>query len=246
MAEISSSTAGSISLSEFMRGRGRSSSVRPFGKLPKRRYYLIVCEGEKTEPNYFEAIAALLPRGMVNHVVVKGTGKNTLSLIGTAQEEIARRKAMHLPPYYYVWLVFDKDSFPANRFNTTINTVADIDKKNAKEKRSEHWHSAWSNEAFELWYILHFRDQLGGAVSRTEFQQMIETEVRKQTGEKDFRYVKNDPAMFNRLRAFTTEAIHRAERALSVQMNAKGRNWSAMNPATRVHELVKSLLAYLR
>jgi len=35
---------------------------RLFGNRPRRRYYLIVCEGEKTEPNYFEAIRKILLR----------------------------------------------------------------------------------------------------------------------------------------------------------------------------------------
>lgn len=242
--------AGKISRREFMRGLslGRSSA-RPYGNRPHRRYFLIVCEGEETEPNYFNSIAAQLPKDMVNRITVKGVGKNTLHLIEDAKAEIAKRRAAGLPDYYYVWLVFDRDEFPADHFNRTIEEAAAIDEWNAKlplkSRRSEHWRCAWSNEAFELWYVLHFREQLGGAVSRAQYQKMLEEDIRAHTDEKGFIYKKNDPQMFARLKSYTAEAVRRAERALARQLESKGKAYADMNPATRVHELVNLLMAYM-
>ncbi len=232
----SQATAGKISRRDFMRDMptfGRSAA-RPYGNRPRRRYFLIVCEGEETEPKYFEAIARQLPKDMVSRVTVMGTGGNTLQLIDAAKKEIEKRRASRLPDYYYVWLVFDRDEFPADRFNSTIELA-----------ESKQWRCAWSNEAFELWYVLHFREQLGGAVSRTQYQQMFEEDVRANTNEKDFSYKKNDPQIFARLKHLTPVAIKRAERALARQIQAKGAAWSDMNPATRVHELVGLLMAYM-
>ena len=242
--------AGKIPRKEFMRGLLlERRTARPYGNRPPRRYYLIVCEGEETEPNYFNSIAAQLPKEMVNRITVKGVGKNTLHLIEDAKAEIAKRRAAGLPDYYYVWLVFDRDEFPSDHFNRTIEEAAAIDERNAKlppkSRRSEHWRCAWSNEAFELWYVLHFREQLGGPVSRTQYQKMLEEAVRTCTSEKDFSYKKNDPQMFARLKGRTPDAISRAERTLERQLNAKGTAYADMNPATRVHELVKSLMAYM-
>jgi hypothetical protein len=47
-----------------------------------RKFYLIVCEGKKTEPHYFESLKKDLPRGVLTtlHMEIKGTGMNTLSL----------------------------------------------------------------------------------------------------------------------------------------------------------------------
>ncbi len=242
--------AGKIPRREFMRGLplGRSSA-RPYGNRPPRRYFLIVCEGEETEPNYFNSIATQLPKDMVSRITVKGVGKNTLHLIEDAKAEIAKRHAAGLPDYYYVWLVFDRDEFPADHFNRTIEEVDAINERNAalplKARRCEHWKCAWSNEAFELWYVLHFREQLGGAVSRTQYQKLLEDDIRLYTSEKAFAYKKNDPQMFARLKARTPDAIFRAERALDCQLKAKGTAYADMNPATRVHELVRSLMAYM-
>ena len=242
--------AGKISRWEFMRdiALGRSLA-RPYGNRPPRRYFLIVCEGEETEPNYFNAIAAQLPKDMVNRITVKGVGKNTLHLIDAAKEEIAKRRASGQPDYYYVWLVFDRDEFPADHFNRTIDSAESINKQNAelppRSRRCEHWRCAWSNEAFELWYVLHFREQLGGSVSRTQYQKMLEEDIRANTAEKRYSYKKNDMQMFSRLKSFTPIAINRAERALASQLRTKVATWADMNPATRVHELVRLLMAYL-
>ncbi|MBQ3344979.1 MAG: RloB domain-containing protein [Kiritimatiellae bacterium] len=247
---VNQAKAGKISRREFMRGMSLGRSLaRPYGNRPPRRYFLIVCEGEETEPNYFNSIAAQLPKDMVNRITVKGVGRNTLHLIDAAKEEIAKRRAARLPDYYYVWLVFDRDEFPADHFNRTIDSVESINKQNMslppKARRCEHWKCAWSNEAFELWYVLHFREQLGGAVSRTQYQKMLEEDIRACTAEKSFAYKKNDPQMFARLKKYMPEAIRRAKRALEGQLQSKGASWADMNPATRVHELVGLLMAYV-
>ena len=93
--------------------------------------------------------------------------------------------------------------------------------------------------------MLHFREQLGGAVVRAQYQKMLEEDIRTNTDEKGFTYRKNDPQMFARLKPHTPSAIRRAERALDVQLKTKGKVWADMNPATRVHELVRLLMAYM-
>jgi len=79
------SKAGKIPASQFAASPAKSFR-RVVGQRPKRRFFLIVCEGEKTEPNYFEAIRLKLPKDMIPKVFVRGTGKNTLSLIEEVEE----------------------------------------------------------------------------------------------------------------------------------------------------------------
>ena len=71
---------------------------------------LIVCEGEKTEPNYFKKFETF---GL--DVKVLGTGKNTESLVNLASEFIDE--------YDAVWCVFDKDSFKSVQFNNACSTA---------------------------------------------------------------------------------------------------------------------------
>jgi len=202
---------------------------RPFGNLPSRRYYLIVCEGKKTEPNYFEAIKRALPPEMVKRITISGTGNNTLSLVEYAQREVLARQRSGCPPYYKIWVVFDHDSFNDDDFDNAISMISQ------KSTKTEHWQSAWSNEAFELWYILHFRNQAGGALSRHEYECILEDEMKRP-------YKKNAEDMFELLKPHVVDAIKRANVALKLQ---NGKPYHAQNPATTVHLLVKELLSYI-
>jgi len=205
------------------------SSSRPYGNRPPRRYYLIVCEGEKTEPNYFESIRKILPKEMVTRVTIEGTGRNTLSLIDYAKQEIEKRKQAGGPPYYHIWLVFDRDSFDADDFDNAIRCIEQ------KSSASETWNAAWSNEAFELWYILHYRTQTGGALSRKAYQDILESDMGRP-------YKKNALDMFDLIRDRTQQAIRRAETARKLLADQPFHN---QNPATTVHRLVNQLLRYL-
>ena len=79
-------------------------------KIP---YHLVVTEGTKTEPNYFLGL-----KNAVNgkdglekvHLEISGEGKNTVSLMERAKQ-LARSAGN---PYQHIWIVYDKDDFPAD------------------------------------------------------------------------------------------------------------------------------------
>jgi hypothetical protein len=82
---------------------------------------LIVCEGEKTEPNYFRALIAYhrlntvfvdTDEGRQLEVTVNGTGFNTLSLVNYAEQKQRR----DVDGYHEIWCVFDKGQFSRRRF----------------------------------------------------------------------------------------------------------------------------------
>lgn len=58
------------------RERNNFASGRKIDNRVKRRYYLIICEGEKTEPNYFKSLKAALPKGVLDvcEFNIDGTG----------------------------------------------------------------------------------------------------------------------------------------------------------------------------
>lgn len=212
------------------------------GKRPRRRYFLIVCEGERTEPNYFDSIRRMLPREMADRITVKGQGYSTLRLVDAACNKNKERLSSDNPPYYHIWIVFDKDSFQDDDFDNAINRISALDSA-PKSRHSHHqrWHAAWSNEAFELWYILHFQETTGGALSRNVYQQMLEKHIKDQCGV-DRPYRKNADDMFPLLMRYTPQAIERAKNALRRQARKPPH---AQNPATMVHLLVEELLRYL-
>jgi len=114
--------------------RKRNYMDRIIDATDTRQRFLIVCEGAKTEPQYFERFRV---PGLV--VKVEGVGMNTLSLV---EEAVKLREE---DDYDQVWCVFDKDDFSIDQFENAIHC--------AKENGM---YVAYSNQAFELWYVLHF------------------------------------------------------------------------------------------
>lgn len=70
---------------------------------------LVVCEGSKTEPNYFNSFSMMKnSSSFVFEVFPEGGGISTLAVVDKAIE--LRDKAVkHGHPYDSVWAVFDKD-----------------------------------------------------------------------------------------------------------------------------------------
>jgi hypothetical protein len=118
---------------EFRLGRNTGLKGEP------KQSILIVCEEEKTEPNYFKAFKVTSA-----NVVVIGLGTNTVKLVSStiALKELALKKEI---TYDQVWCVFDRDSFSKTDFNNALLLAL----QNGIEV-------AYSNEAFEVWYLLHF------------------------------------------------------------------------------------------
>ena len=176
-------------------------------KSPVRKV-LIVCEGAQTEPNYFRAF-----RVASRVCDVRGTGYNTVSLVREA------KRLSKLDLYREVWCVFDNDSF----------TEASV--KSAHQLASrEGFKVAFSNECFELWYLLHYKF-LDTGVNRSEYSKQLN----KLLGS----YQKNATDMYERLRDRQSDAIKHAKKLSAGYGHAP--NVCQCKPYTTVHELVERL-----
>ena len=194
----------------------RNSHDRKLAKRQEIPRILIVCEGTSTEPSYFRAFR-------VTSVVldIEGIGMNTLSLV---KETIELRKTEGT--FDQVWCVFDLDNFPKQNFDMAIQLA-----------QKEQIRVAYSNESFELWYILHF-DYLIAAISRQQY-------IEKLNGHLGKSYQKNDPEIYEKLLTKQKPAIQNAKRLLD-EHHPKHLNPSAKGPCTTVYELVEELNKYVR
>lgn len=201
------------------------SSGRRQGTRAQKVSFLIVCEGEKTEPNYFRAF--IERRSEVKEVNVKGCGCSTCQLIIEAKKIREKLERERMVAFDRVWLVFDKDDF--KDFNKAI--------ANAEK---EGMNCAWSNQAFELWYVLHFQ-YLDTGVDRKQYIEMIEDKVRKASKSKTFKYKKNDEGFYQILQKHGDEdfAFNNAEKLRNRHKGKK--NYAAHNPRTEVDLLVDEL-----
>ena len=122
----------------------RAGQLRVRNDIPR---ILIVCEGSKTEPNYFRSFR------VTNDIY--GEGLETMRVV----EEAIRLNDSE-GPFAQIWCVFDRDDFPAENFDNAVHRV--------QSRAVEGFRVAYSNESFELWYLLHF-EYLDAAVSRAQY-----------------------------------------------------------------------------
>jgi len=111
----------------------RKEAKRQKETKQKRKKYLIVCEGEKTEPNYFDSLKKSLPRGVLNVVDFKiiGEGFNTESLVKRAIQLRNDWEKESNNEIDKLWVVFDKDSFSPLIFNNAIQLCRNTDRTEA-------------------------------------------------------------------------------------------------------------------
>ncbi|MBI9077863.1 MAG: RloB domain-containing protein [Desulfatibacillum sp.] len=106
---------------------------------------LIVCEGEKTEPNYLKGLVNNFKLSTANVVVLDNQ-------YGSSPDMVVRCALGHLkadPNFNKVYCVFDKD-----RHDTYQAACTRI--KDTKLTRNRTIHAITSVPCFELWLLLHF------------------------------------------------------------------------------------------
>lgn len=188
-------------------------------------YFLIVCEGEKTEPNYFKSFPKKVGK-FIYDVSFEGGGISTLKVVEKAIELREQSKQK----YDRVWAVFDRDSFKSNSFNSAI-----------LKAKANNIKCAWSNEAFELWYLLHFHNRIT-AMKREEYKKAIEDAVNGSVKgkKKKFKYQKNDLEMYSLLDRIGNQASA-IKWAKELADRNTGEQFANYNPQTMVFKLVEEL-----
>lgn len=83
-------------------------------------YTFIVSEGIKTEVAYITGFASAINKKYANFttgemVKIKGTGRNCQSLLEYARKVVD----IEMPQASIVWLMYDKDDFPLDKFDNT-------------------------------------------------------------------------------------------------------------------------------
>lgn len=188
-------------------------------------YILIVCEGKKTEPNYFKWYRDNCKQFI--NIEIFGEGKNTTSLVKeTIHIRRQIQKDMNIK-FDQVWCVFDKDSFTNDIYNGAFELCKNSDIR-----------PAYSNECFEIWYLLHFNYYNTG-MSRTEAFSKLDQILQERY---KIRYEKNLDRMYTLLESLQVDAI---KRAYQLEKCCENKHiLHHQNPSTTVHKLVEELNKY--
>ena len=189
---------------------------------PKREQYdrvLIVCEGSRTEPLYFEEIASRYRLNTANIKVI-GSGADPRTVVREAKTERDRERERG-EEYDRVYCVFDRDEHAT--FWEACNEARAIDLRLAR---------SWP--CFEFWLRLHFgftRRSYARSGGRSPAQNCVKDVSDFLPG-----YAKGVRGVFLELEDRLEEAKAHADRALA---DAEATN--EFNPSTEVHALVDYL-----
>lgn len=210
--------------------------------------WLFVCEGAKTEPNYIrnliERINAVASSENQIDADIRGLGKNTLSLVGAVDiffEYIDEEYGKMEVPYGNIGLVFDKDSFGKDQFNSAIHKAQELN----MESPLSTVYTAWSNESFELWLNLHFsyiesdigRDALNDRL--TDLLRKGGVLGRKQTYD---RYGKNRDHILDDIEMCGGSLQTAMKNATKLAGKYSGENYSDFSPCTMMHKLIDGIM----
>ena len=127
----------------------RQASRKPYERV------LIVCEGEKTEPIYFEEARIYWDLDSAN-VEIDGTCSSSSRSVVNHAQVLYDTELRSGDSYDRVFCIFDRDAHTT--YDEAITKVTTINNKLIKEKLTKQpvFTAIHSDPAFEYWLLLHF------------------------------------------------------------------------------------------
>ncbi|MCK5460587.1 RloB domain-containing protein [Candidatus Gracilibacteria bacterium] len=202
----------------------------------------IFCEGESTEPLYFRGFKQEIEeeiRRKEAAIVIEGTGANTISLVNYAIKKV-KEDGIDKNEGDEVWVVFDEDTRENGNFDNAIYKAKAFNQKKGMECS---FNVAYSNECFELWYLLHFRYSTSSVGRKNYYKELtmylnkldpaLQIESYEQQGK--------SLDLYKLLKPFQKKATEGAMK-LEKYWKADGEMvYAKQKPITKVYHLVESL-----
>lgn len=190
--------------------------------------YLIVCEGSKTEPNYFWDFCHI-HRLLTSRVsIVPSDGSSPDRVVGHAEMLYREDAAISSDSYDQVFCVFDRDKHIS--YQGAVKRIEELNNQNKP------FVAITSIPCFEYWLLLHFiyTRRPFYAVGNRSICDTVIRELRKKPGFDN--YQKGQQDIYSLLKNKTLTAIQNAQKAEN-----DARKTNEENPSTRIHILVVEL-----
>jgi hypothetical protein len=213
--------------------QGRPIRIKRYAYL-----FLIVCEDQKTEKEYFERFRLAFPERTV-YLRTIGTGLDPKGVVERAIQEAESLTAEAEKEVDAKWVVFDKDDADLQetkriRFEEAFRI--------AMEQKIK---LAFSNEVFELWLLLFLKEiSADRPIPRKEIFDLIQEEIRKRDGFSNFEYKHGDTQVLEIIGLIGTEELAMKRAALLLEAHG-GKPPIDTNPSTRVHLLIKEIREWI-
>jgi len=207
----------------------RNASRQPYDNV------LIVCEGEKTEPYYFEDMRVCLDLGSTNIKVDGSCGSSPVSIVAYAKE-LFDNERVKSGNYDRVFCVFDRDQHET--FHEALSSIDSINKQLKEQGYSKNniFATIRSIPAFEYWFLLHFTP------STKPYEPLINNSVGDQVINDLKAYMPDYKKKQEGLYSYFNELdLISAAKEHSKRIFEASKKSGDINPSTNVHELVEYL-----
>jgi len=226
---------GSEDLFHKRKAKKQQDSVRRSANRKPYDHVLIVCEGEKTEPFYFEEMRIHLDLDSAN-IKVDGSCDSSPKSVVEYGQELFIKERVNAGNYDRVFCVFDRDQHET--FDYALDKINSInfELKNEGYSEGDVFMAIRSIPAFEYWFLLHF-------IPSTKPYSHLET---KSVGDQvidDLKtylpnYEKKQKGIYKY--SIDNELID-AAKAHSKRIFENSKSTGDINPSTNVHDLVEYL-----
>lgn len=200
--------------------------ARRLKKLHQRDKFTIITNGRESEKNYFEAVRRA--KRSIFDIAVEFDNADPISLV---QRAMRKKQTSN-----QVWIVFDKDEFPSEAIYEAMKTA-----------RRNGIGVAFSNAAFEVWLIDHFKE-FSAEKASDELLHILDSALKEHGYSKGYR--KNDAELVKtELMPRLDKAVHNADVSLQKRIveykhgssTEEGYPLCDWNSCTTVHKLVEAL-----
>ncbi len=189
-------------------------------RIQRREPYkkvLIVCEGQVTEPNYFNGLIRHHRISSANVIITGKGGSSPQSIVELAKKSYERERKLG-DPFDNVFCVFDKDSHSI--YGAVLRRIQGMKPKGT-------FTAITSVPCFEYWFLLHYEYN-----TRPDSSAQVLAALKTHFPG----YRKNRTDIFMTLLSNLGTAKQRANQALR-----EADNTNTDYPSTKVHELVQFL-----
>lgn len=215
---------GSEDLFHKRKARNNTALQRKKNERSQNNRYLIVCEGTKTEPNYFHDLIEDLH--IPHHVVriAKNNGVSPDRVVAHALD-LYKNDAVNGDAYDKVYCVFDRDR------HTTFDEAVKCVKSSGKPLVA-----ITSTPCFEVWLLLHFcyTDKPFHAAGKKSMGDQVVAALKTKQGFRS--YGKGQKGVYAQLKGMLNNALGYAQ-----QLRNHCAATDSNNPSTDIDKLVLEL-----
>lgn len=208
-------------------------------KRPLLAVLHIYCEGEKTEPNYIEKYLQIKSNGERRRQVIKveSTRKNTP--IQLVSEAVKHKNSRSCPDNDVFWVVYDREG--TAKYPDVLHKAAfDLAKAN-------NINVALSNVCFELWILLHFKQNTAPYSSYDNL--MASSDLKNELSNVGVEnYEKGNSEIFRVILANLDDARIRAKAMNNLTISSAPKHIKEpyqLNPYTDVHLLLDAIDGFI-